>query len=319
MINAANRSSDASFTHCSPIGLVPNLELVGAVGARLQSERPVTIGASERAVRPARAASTRRYVMCPPQFFAVTYSINPWMNPADPVDRDRAQAQWAMLKATYESLGHRVDVVDPDPALPDMVFAANGALVSGGQAVAARFRHPERARESALYAAALRRQGIHVYEPEFVNEGEGDFLHTGRGILAGHGFRSDVRSHSEIQERLGLPVISLRLIDPRFYHLDTALGVLDAETVTYFPDAFSPGSREVLRRLFPNAIIADFADADVLGLNLVSDGRNVVLPAKATGLADQLEARGFRPIGVELGELLKAGGGPKCCTLELRS
>jgi len=257
--------------------------------------------------------------MCPPRFFAVTYSINPWMNPDDPVDRDLALRQWAALKATYESLGHRVEVVQADPALPDMVFAANGALVSGGRAVAARFRHPERAAESGLYAAALRRQGIQVYEPEFVNEGEGDFLHAGPGILAGHGFRSDVRSHSEIQELLGLPVVSLRLVDPRFYHLDTALGVLDHDTIAYFPDAFSPGSREVLRRLFPDAIIADFADADVLGLNLVSDGRNVVLPAKATGLADQLEARGFRPVGVELAELLKAGGGPKCCTLELRS
>ncbi|HEX3812390.1 MAG TPA: N-dimethylarginine dimethylaminohydrolase [Mycobacteriales bacterium] len=267
-----------------------------------------------------RAATARHYAMCPPDFFAVTYAINPWMDPGNPVDRELARAQWQSLKSCYEQLGHRVSEVVPDPTLPDMVFAANGALVSAGRAVAARFRYAERQAESAHYSAALRQLGINdIYQPEFVNEGEGDFLHTGRGILAGHGFRSDVRSHSEIQEQLGLPVTSLRLIDPRFYHLDTALGVLDAETVAYFPDAFSAGSLQVLRSLFPDAIIADFADAEVLGLNLVSDGRNVVLPAKATGLATQLADRGFHPVGVELSELLKAGGGPKCCTLEIRS
>lgn len=258
--------------------------------------------------------------MCPPEHFTVTYAINPWMDPAAPVDRDRAVAQWTGLKRTYERLGHLVSVVDPVPGLPDMVFAANGAIVSSGRAVAAKFRYQERSAESGLYAAALRRLGIReVTEPEFINEGEGDFLHTGEVILAGHGFRSDVRSHSEIQDALGIPVISLRLVDPRFYHLDTALGVLDSRTVAYLPSAFSPGSRQVLQSLFPDAILATEADAVAFGLNLVSDGHNVVLPAAASGLAAAVHARGFTPVGVDTSELLKAGGGPKCCTLELRA
>jgi len=56
----------------------------------------------------------------------------------------------------------------------------------------------------------------------------------------------------------------------------------------------------------------------VLGLNAVSDGRHVVLPGQAAGLAAQMKAAGFEPVPVDLSELLKAGGGPKCCTLELR-
>jgi arginine dihydrolase len=285
---------------------VPNLELVSIPAA----EAP-PVQASRRATR-------RHYLMCPPAYFAVTYAINPWMDPDAPVDRDRALAQWNDLKQVYEALGHTVTVVDPEPGLPDMVFAANGALVSAGRAVAAKFRFPERSAESALYAAALRRSGVRdIAEPEFINEGEGDFLHTGDRILAGHGFRSDVRSHSEIQDALGIPVISLRLVDPRFYHLDTALGVLDSGTIAYLPGAFSPGSRQVLQTLYPDAVIATEADATVLGLNLVSDGQNVVLPAQATGLAETLRVRGFHPVGVDVSELLKAGGGPKCCTLEL--
>jgi N-dimethylarginine dimethylaminohydrolase len=122
-----------------------------------------------------------------------------------------------------------------------------------------------------------------------------------------------------VQELFGVPVISLQLVDPRFYHLDTALAVLGDHDVAYYPEAFSPGSRAVLQRLFPDAILACEADATVLGLNAVSDGRNVVLPSAATDLANQLRARGYTPVGVDLSELLKAGGSVKCCTLEIRA
>jgi N-dimethylarginine dimethylaminohydrolase len=127
-----------------------------------------------------------------------------------------------------------------------------------------------------------------------------------------------VGAHQEAQEYLGRPVISLTLVDPRFYHLDTALFPLDGRNVAYYPEAFSPGSRAVLQRLFPSAILASEADAVVLGLNAVSDGRHVVLPTAASELADQLRDRGYEPVGVDLSELLKAGGGVKCCTLEIR-
>jgi len=114
-------------------------------------------------------------------------------------------------------------------------------------------------------------------------------------------------------------VISLTLVDPNYYHLDTALTVLDGNTIAYYPAAFSPGSRAVLQRLYPDVITATEADAAVFGLNAVSDGYNVVLPHNATGLAAVLRNRGFNPIGVDLSELLKAGGSVKCCTMELRS
>ena len=152
-----------------------------------------------------------------------------------------------------------------------------------------------------------------------VNEGEGDFLVVGDLVLAGTGFRTDPGAHTEVQELFGVPVISLQLVDPRFYHLDTALAVLGDHDVAYYPEAFSPGSRALLQRLFPDAILATEADAVVLGLNAVSDGRNVVLPSTATDLAEQLRARGWNPVGVDLSELLKAGGSVKCCTLEIRA
>jgi len=113
--------------------------------------------------------------------------------------------------------------------------------------------------------------------------------------------------------------VPLELVDPRYYHLDTAVAVLDATTIAWLPEAFSVASQAALRSRFPDAIEADAADAAVLGLNAVSDGRHVVLPAAATGLAAAIAGRGFTPVPVDLSELLKGGGGPKCCTLEVRA
>ncbi|RKT84998.1 N-Dimethylarginine dimethylaminohydrolase [Saccharopolyspora antimicrobica] len=268
-------------------------------------------------------ATPRHYLMCPPQYFTVEYSINPWMDPGTPVDADRAMAQWDELKRTYERLGHTVEVVEPQPGLPDMVFAANSATVIDGRVLGARFRAPQRAAEAEHFRRWFTTRGYRdLVMPSRINEAEGDFAWTGQVLLAGSGFRTDPEAHAEAQEVLGVPVVSLRLIDPRYYHLDTALFVLrrgaDAR-IAYYPEAFSAGSRRVLQRMFPDAVIATAADADCLGLNGVSDGRHVVLPTEATGLAAQLADRGYEPILLDISELRKSGGGPKCCTLELHT
>ncbi|MEU4215437.1 dimethylargininase [Actinoplanes sp. NPDC026623] len=272
-----------------------------------------------RAARRTRTARPRSFLMCPPGHFDVTYSINPWMDPDRPTDGGRAVRQWDRLRNLYIGLGHTVEQIPAIPGLPDMVFAANGATVIDGQVLAARFRHAERAAEGPAYAGWLAERGYQVHQAQFVNEGEGDYLFTGRRILAGTGFRTDPRSHAEMQRVFSHPVVTLELVDPRYYHLDTALAVLDHDEIMYYPAAFSADSRALLSRLYPDAILAGDADAAAFGLNAVSDGRHVVLAEKATGLADQLCQHGFVPIGVDLSELMKSGGSAKCCTLELRA
>ena len=266
-----------------------------------------------------RTARPRRYLMCRPDHFEVSYEINPWMDASRGADRARAVEQWEALRAVYARLGHEVDLVDALPGLPDMVFAANGGLVVEGVAYGARFTHAERQAEGPAYLEWFAAAGLKaVVAAREVNEGEGDLLLAGRWLLAGWGFRTDRAAHAEAQELLGVPVISLELVDPRYYHLDTCLTVLDDETIAYYPPAFSEGSREVLRRLFPDALIATDEDAAAFGLNAVSDGRNVVLSRGAVDLRAQLAGRGFVPVPVDTSELQKAGGSAKCCTLELR-
>jgi N-dimethylarginine dimethylaminohydrolase len=184
-----------------------------------------------------RNPSLRHYVMTRPAFFDVEYAINPWMDTDTAVDVDLANLQWERLRDTYRELGHTVDVVEPVAGLPDMVFAANAGLIVNGAAIVARFKHAEREGESAAYAEWMTRQGYAPVKTRHINEGQGDLLVVGGIILAGTGFRTDPRAHREVAEITGMPVLTLELVDPRFYHLDTALMAF-----IHQPSANHPGS-----------------------------------------------------------------------------
>ena len=270
----------------------------------------------------ARTATPRSYLMCRPDHFTVSYRINPWMEPANPTDTARAVAQWQVLHDTYLELGHEVQLIDQIPGLPDMVYTANGGFVVDGIAYGASFTYAERQPEGPAFMDWFRDHGFDVVVPEEINEGEGDVMLVGDTILAGTGFRSASDSHAEVARIFGREVVSLTLVDPRFYHLDTAISVLDPLTgdanIAYLPGAFDERSRAVLAERYPDAIHVGDEDAAVLGLNSISDGRNVVISSRAHGFERQLRERGYHPIGVDLSELLLGGGGVKCCTLELR-
>ncbi|WP_350338832.1 dimethylargininase [Microbacterium sp. zg-Y818] len=274
-----------------------------------------------------RRAQHRRYLMCRPEHFTVSYRINPWMEPGRPTDTAKALRQWQDLHDTYVRLGHEVELIDPGPGLPDMVYTANGGFVIDGRALGVKFRVPERRGEERPFMDWFAAHGFDVIEPVEVQEGEGDFLLVGDTILAGTGFRSVGDSHREVADVFAREVISLRLIDPRFYHLDTAIAVLDPvegpggvdrANIAYLPTAFDDRSRAVLAERFPDAIAVSDSDGAVFGLNTASDGRNVIVSPRAVGFIDQLRDRGYIPVPVDLSELLLGGGGIKCCTLELR-
>ncbi len=274
-----------------------------------------------------RVAQHRRYLMCRPQYFTVSYEINPWMHKAEPTDTSNALRQWQTLYDTYLSLGHEIELIDPIEGLPDMVYTANGGFIIDGKALGVRFSVGERRGEERPFMDWFAAHGFEVVEPVAVQEGEGDILLAGSTILAGYGFRSSLESHREIADVFGREVVSLHLVNPDFYHLDTAISVLDPvegsggvdkANIAYLPGAFDDASRGILQERFPDAIRVADADGAVFGLNSASDGRNVFISPRATGYDAQLRERGYHPVHVDLSELLHGGGGIKCCTLELR-
>jgi len=285
-----------------------------------EHERARTKGAAT--ALPVRTPVTRSVLMCRPNFFTVVYRINPWMDPHLPTDTGLAVRQWEQLYCTYFDLGYDVQLIEPIDGLPDMVYAANGGFVIDNVAYGASFTYPERQPEGPAYMSWFRDHGFDVAEPENINEGEGDFLLVGDTILAGTGFRSGTDSHGELGRIYSRDVITLNLVNPSFYHLDTAVAVLDGtpgqEHIAYLPSAFDEPSLKTLHDRYPNAIIVTEEDASVLGLNSFSDGYNVVIASRAADFDRQLREHGYNPIGVDLSELLLGGGGVKCCTLELR-
>ncbi|MDT0158182.1 N-dimethylarginine dimethylaminohydrolase [Microbacterium sp. ARD32] len=288
---------------------------------------PETATATTSVAEPveARVAHHRRYLMCKPTHFTVDYKINPWMEPTTPTDTAKAVAQWQKLHDLYLELGHEVELIEPLPGYPDMVYTANGGFTIDGRAYVPEFFYEQRQGESPAFADWFRANGFDTVMPKEINEGEGDFLLAGDVILAGTGFRSVGDSHREVREVFDREVVTLTLVDPRFYHLDTALTVLDPVVeegqtagIAYLPNAFDEASQQILQERFPDAILVADEDGAVFGLNSASDGRNVIISPRATGFEKQLRERGYNPIMVDLSELLLGGGGIKCCTLELR-
>jgi N-dimethylarginine dimethylaminohydrolase len=273
---------------------------------------------------PVRTSTKRSYLMCRPDYFTVSYAINPFMHPDQPTDTALALRQWEVLRGAYLRLGHEVDLLDPVPGLVDMVFAANGGFTVDGRAFVATFAYPERRPEADFFRAWFATHGFETHGSPAVNEGEGDFAFAGGVILAGHGFRSSAASHSELTRVFGREVLSLRLVDDRFYHLDVALTVLDSVAtdgparIAYLPSAFDAAGQALLADRFPDSILVSEAEAAILALNSVSDGCNVVVAKDAHGYIAALRGAGYRPVPVDLSELLKSGGGVKCVTQEQR-
>jgi N-dimethylarginine dimethylaminohydrolase len=260
-----------------------------------------------------------RILMCRPDYYGIEYEINPWMNVRAGSDPERAGAQWQALRSTLTDLGVAVDLIEPVPGLPDLVFTANAGLVYHNLFLPARFRFGVRQGESPHFERWARDRGFVVEPlPEAMNfEGAGDALFCGETLFAGYRFRSDVRSHQWVGERLGVPVLPLELIDPRFYHLDTCFCPLDLESAIYYPGAFDEYGRSVLKDQVPNLVEVSAEEAVSFSCNAVVVGRTVILNRGAPKLAAALEQLGFAVRPLDFSEFIKSGGSAKCLTLRI--
>ena len=274
-----------------------------------------------------------RILMCRPKHFAVTYTINPWMDPAGWAAAGRsltasARQEWERLHHALLGLGATVELVPPVPDLPDLVFTANAAVVMDRKALLARFRHPERRREQPYFERAFRELKARghidsiVPLPEgVVLEGAGDCVWDGtrRLFWMGHGPRTTLAAREVVEETFGLETVALELADPRFYHMDTALGALSKGEVMYFPGAFTAaGVAEIRARVAPNLRI-ELAEEDAcrLAANAVCIGDAIVLSACSAGLRRRLAVRGYRVVATPLSSFLRSGGSAFCLTLRL--
>jgi len=259
--------------------------------------------------------------MCPPTHYGVYYEINAWMDVDRGVDRTEARRQWDGLYRTLTGLGVAIDRIEQIPGQPDMVFTANAGLVQDDIFVPARFRYAERVGEEPNFTAWFYSRGYAVRPlPKHVHgahEGEGDTLPYGELLIAGCGLRTDLPAQEAVARVLDHPMVPLRLVDPRWYHLDTCFLPLSDRLFAYVPQAFDDVARRTLEMLPGDKIVIDEADALRFAANAVVVGDDVVLPDGCPAFEDALRAHGRRPHPVPMSEFLKAGGACKCLALVL--
>jgi ornithine--oxo-acid transaminase len=269
-------------------------------------------------------ASTRpTYLMCPPKLYDVNYVINPWMaGNIHASSRERAALQWKNL---YEALTEIADVelVEPQPGSPDMVFTANAGLEHNGIVALSSFYHPERQDEEQHFRRWFSTTGYTIFDisRSIPFEGEGDALFStdGTRLWAGHGPRTAAASHHLLHKIWNVEVVSLHLIDPRFYHLDTCFAPLTNGHIMYFPEAFDAASIAAIEAFYPASkrIVVSESDAVHFACNAVNIADTIILNEISRELRAQLESKAFRVVEIKLSEFLKAGGAAKCLVMHL--
>jgi len=261
----------------------------------------------------------RRFLMCPPHHFGVLYEINPWMHREVAVDRERSEEQWNRLVDTLRGAGAEVEVLDPQPHVPDLVFTANAGLVDGDVFVPSHFRYPERQPETAVFSTWFAEHGWRVAElpVDVCHEGAGDALPFDDALLSGYRPRSDVAAGPVISELLGVAVRTIELVDERLYHVDLTFCPLDDRRALCAPMGWDAYGRKVVEALVPEPLWLEEDEALSFCANSVVVGTNVVMPVTPPRVGRQLEAWGFSVVESPVGEFLKAGGGCRCLTLAL--
>lgn len=266
----------------------------------------------------------RTYLMCPPHHFGVLYEINPWMHEEVAVEHDKAAAQWQDLVANLRLAGAEVQMMEPHPSVPDLVFTANAGIVNGRQFVPSHFRHPERQGETEIDAAWFETAGYRVERlpGELDHEGAGDALpFTPEGgetvLVSGYSFRSDAAAITALGGLVGCPIKAVQLVDPRLYHVDLTFCPLDGRRAICAPMGWDRYGRAVIERLVPEPLWLEDDEALAFCANSVVVGSTIVMPSTPPRCGRQLEAWGFEVIESPVDEFLKAGGGCRCLTLAL--
>lgn len=260
-----------------------------------------------------------RILMCPPDHYGIEYEINPWMKRSIASVRDLAFRQWRTLRDTLLSLHVVVEELTPQPGLPDLVFTANAGLMFQNRFFSSQFMHEVRAKESPFFDAWFQEHGFEVvhWPADMYHEGAGDALFCGEALFAGYRTRSDVHAHQWVAEQVGVRVLPLELVNPRFYHLDTCFCPLAPGMALYHPEAFDAYGRRVLESHVERLLPVNETEAHRFGCNSVVVGKTVIHNSGCPRLATDLAAWGFRSIEVELDEFLKSGGSAKCLTLRV--
>lgn len=267
----------------------------------------------------------RKVLLCPPTHFdfrPINEITRKVLAEGEHADLEAVRREHEGFAQAYRDAGVEVELLDPDPALPYMVYARDfGACVAEGVLIGS-FREPVRQGEELRYEAKLRELGVPVIgkvERGFFEGGDFWFLDEAtiaHGVVA----RSDwegVRDAARILEPLGYAVVGVQLASKNL-HLDMAFNIV-APGVAVCATEQMPASflRMLRKRRFE---LIDVPSEGVFlhhcNIQCLGEGRVLTFAGNKTVNA-KLQALGLEVITPELTQILKGGGGPHCMTFPL--
>jgi N-dimethylarginine dimethylaminohydrolase len=260
-----------------------------------------------------------KVLMCAPSHYDIRYEINPWMKLHNRIRTEKALVQWEELRRALARLGVQVLTLPQKKECPDMVFTANAGVVKGRDFIPSHFRYRERRAEEGAFTRFFKRRGYRIRDAakNMCFEGEGDLLPYGDMLFGGFRFRSEIKAHERVSEVLQKRLVTLDLVQPHFYHLDTCFLPLDYRSALYYPSAFDAYGRKVIERFIKNPIPVSTVDAFQFACNGIRVGRTVVLNKASRALKNRLKKEGYDVLETPTTEFMKAGGSVKCLLLKL--
>jgi N-dimethylarginine dimethylaminohydrolase len=261
--------------------------------------------------------------MCPPDYFSVDHVINPWMaGNTGQLNEELARVQWLGLHDALAEVAD-IELMPPYPDLPDLVFTANAGFIYGRKAVPSHFMPKERRPEEPYIKQWFAERGfeVHVLPDDVGFEGAGDCLidRGGAWLWTGYGFRTEIEAHAYLARWFEREIVSIRLTDPRFYHIDTCFCPLSGGFLLYYPEAFDADSLQAIKKRIPPKRLIPVAaeDAASFACNAVNVDQHIFAHRFSAPLKRLLMDLGFQLHETPLSEFLKSGGSAKCLTLRI--
>lgn len=263
----------------------------------------------------------KEVLMCKPDHFSVEYQINPWMKIGS-VDQLKAKSQWNKLVQSLKKQDIKINVINQKKGLPDMVFAADQAVIKDKNLVVSNFHYKERQNEVSEYLPWFEKQNhsfnIHHMPKNYFFEGSGECIWQGDRLFIGTGFRNSPDVCKFLSRFLGVETVCLELIDPKYYHLDTCFFVLNPETAFYYPPALSKKSIKLIKKLIPNLIPIEIKEAENFAANSLVTDHHVIMQKGNTKFSQAITKLGYKTVELNVSEFMKSGGGIHCLVQTLK-
>lgn len=276
----------------------------------------------------------RKVLLCPPDFYNIQTAENVYMkNHIGKVDKKKSHRQWESLFSHYLQLKYRkiIDDVLVIPAadeLQDMVFCANQTfpwVTSEKEKIVlmSNMKSASRQKEVPYFENFFTTSG---YKAVYLKskkcwEGMGDTIpHPFKMLLyGGYGHRSEPITFDEISKMLNLPILTLRLVNEKYYHLDTCFLPLDENTVFICKEAFDEEGIKTITHNFSNVIFIPDNEAEKyfsLNAHCINDkktnSRIAVIQEGCKLTIKHLEKYGYEILETDTSEFMKSGGSVFC-------